>query len=496
MEGNIAVILPIVILMGGALVIYVLTRALRLSNKIEALLAILVLAGALAALLNLVQPLNDLANINDLFYGSRQPGGILFFPNIVGVYIGVIACFICLFICAYSGEYLSRDPRFLLFYPMILLTIAGLLSMFFAADLFNLFLMAELTTITGSALIAFRFTKEEAVKAGFKYLVMSSLGTMTMMLGIYFIYRGTGRLYLTEIASMTNDFTRIGAACFLVGFSIKAGVVPLHTWVPDVYHHAPSAVSGLFAGITSKSMLFIMPMIALQLGMTAQELGLYLMVFASFNMLVGVIRMLTQQQLRRFLSYSSIAQTGYLMFTLGIGYYYQLPSAYAAGLYLLSIIAFMKCLAFLTAGNYEYRFGTGNINQLMGANRLVPLNAFAFSTALAGLSGIPLLAGFTGKWLIFTAALTAGDAFAIAGLVIFLVCTVIGSIGYLPMLVKQYQRSRANLKSLEKNQLTVTSTLWIGVPVVVLTLIVIVTGVFPTPWINLIENVVSLVAAV
>jgi F420H2 dehydrogenase subunit N len=496
MEGNFAVILPVAILMGGAFAIYVVTRTFHLSNKIEAMLAILVLIGALAALLNLVQPLNNLPDIDELFYGIRQPGGILFYPNIIGVYIGVIACFICLFICAYSGEYLSRDPRYLLYYPLILLTIAGLLSMFFSVDLFNLFLMAELTTITGSALIAFRFTKEEAVKAGFKYLVMSSLGTMTMMLGIYFIYRGTGSLNLLETSSLANVFTRTGAACFLVGFSIKAGVVPLHTWVPDVYHHAPSAVSGLFAGITSKSMLFIIPLITLRLGMTAQELGLYLMVFASFNMLVGVFRMLTQQQIRRFLSYSSLAQTGYLMFTLGIGFYYQLPSAYAAGLYLLSIIAFMKCLAFLTAGNYEYRFGTGDINQLMGANRLAPLNAFAFSTALAGLSGIPLLAGFTGKWLIFTAALTAGDAFAIAGLVVFLVCTVIGSIGYLPMLVKQYQKSRASLKSLEKNQLTVSSTLWIGVPVVILTLIVIVTGLFPTPWINLIENVVSLMAVV
>jgi len=147
---------------------------------------------------------------------------------------------------------------------------------------------------------------------------------------------------LTHVLASPDNYTRIGAACFLLGFSLKAGVVPLHTWVPDVYGHAPSAISGLLAGVLSKSMLFVLPVVVLRLGMTRVELGFYLMLFACFNMLIGSVRMLKQNLLRRFLSFSSIAQTGYLMFGLGIGFYYDLDQAFSAGLFLFLASALLS----------------------------------------------------------------------------------------------------------------------------------------------------------
>jgi formate hydrogenlyase subunit 3/multisubunit Na+/H+ antiporter MnhD subunit len=367
-----------------------------------------------------------------------------------------------------------------------LLTLAGLLGMFTSQNLFNLFLLTELTTITASALVAFRFKETLSIRAGFKYLIMSSLGTMTMMLGIYFVYRSTGDMQLIAPLANTDNFTRIGAACFLMGFSLKAGVVPLHTWVPDVYGNAPSAISGFLAAILSKSMLFIMPVVCLRLGLTFEELGTYLMVFACFNMLVGSVRMLRQPLLKQFLSFSAIAQTGYLMFGLGMGFYYGIDSAFGVGLFLFFVIAVMKSLAYLAVGTYTYYTSTQDIEQLRGMALKMPLTGLTFSIALAGLAGIPLLAGFTGKWLIFSTALVTGDVFAVVCLIIFMISSVISLGGYLPMIVKQYQPNPEG-KMLFDHPVQVSS--WMLIPVVILSLLVIGVGIFPNPWVNLVNQV-------
>ena len=490
MTGYFEIVLPIFILIVGAFVVYLLTRLFKLGNHAEALLTVLVLLGTLVGLVMHYLNVPALIDRPEVFYGLAEPGGIIYRPNAVGAFILIVGVVIAILITLYSGEYLSRDPRYLVYYPLILLTLAGLLGMFTSNNLFNLFLLTELTTVTASALVAFRFHAKISIRAGFKYLIMSSLGTMTMLLGIYFVYRSTGNMQLTGPLGVTDNFVRIGAACFLLGFSLKAGVVPLHTWVPDVYGHAPSAVSGLLAGVLSKSMLFIMPVVCLRLGISEVELGTYLMIFACFNMLVGSVRMLKQQLLRRFLSFSSITQTGYLMFGLGMGFYYELDQALGVGLFLFLVIAVMKCLAFLAAGVYEYYTGSQDIERLRGVGEHMPLAALSLSIALAGLAGIPLLAGFNGKWLIFSAALMTADAFALACLAIFMLSSVISLGGYLPMIIKQYQEN-------PQHQLEFTGlsgpdiSKWMLFPVGLLSLLVVLIGVYPSPWISLVNQVMQ-----
>jgi len=489
-SGMFQIILPAAILISGAFIIYLLTRLLRLSNKAEAILTLVVLSITLSLLIYGYINIPNLIDRPDGVFGTSEPGGIIYSPNAIGVFILIVAVVIGIMVTLYSGEYLSRDPRYLLYYPLILLLIAGLMGMFISKNLFNLFLLTEFVTVTASALIAFRFYQEIAIKAGFKYLIMSSLGTMMMLLGIYFVFRSTGEMHLDKVLASPDNFTRIGAASFLLGFSLKAGVVPLHTWVPDVYGHAPSAISGLLAGVISKSMLFIMPPICLRLGMSRMELGGYLMIFACFNMLIGSTRMLKQPLLRRFLSFSSISQTGYLMFALGIGFYYDLEQAFSAALFLFLIIAVMKSLAFLSAGIYEYYSGSQNIDQLSGIGTFIPLPALFFGISLAGLAGIPLLAGFIGKWLVFSAAFASGDLFAIICLIVFLISSVISLGGYLPVLVKQYQPSSTSQFSRHQSVKEMIISKWMLVPVGVLTLLVVIMGLYPSPMINVVNFIV------
>lgn len=492
MTGIIQLIFPLIILIAGAFLVYLVARLFRLNNKVEALLTVGILLLALTIMLKDLDVVVNLIDQPDGYFGVSGSGGIIYKPHAAGFLVSIVGMLIGIMITLYSAEYLSKDPRHLLYYPLILLTIAGLLAMFMSDNLFNLFLLIEFVTVSASALIAFRFYQEIAIKAGYKYLIMSSIGTMFMLLGIYFVFRSAGTMSLEQIFNATDQFTRIGGASFLLGFSLKAGVVPLHTWVPDVYGHAPSAVSGLLAGVVSKSMLFMMPLICLRLGINAVELGGYLMIFACFNMLVGSIRMLKQTLLRRFLSFSSISQTGYLMFALGIGLFYDLEQALTAAYFLFLVIAVMKSLAFLSAGIFEFHLGSQNIEKISGAGTLLPIPALYLSLSLAGLAGIPLLAGFTGKWLTFTAALGTGDVFAIVCLIIFLISTVIGLGGYLPTIVKLYLASPKSSVDIHNGE-RISVSKWMLIPVSLLTIIVVGVGIYPAPWINWAEWIKELI---
>jgi len=487
MTGSFSVVLPIAIMIAGAFGITLVTIFFRLRNKVEAVLTALVLFAALISLIKLPVPNQS----TSLFYGVDHSDGILFEMDYLGVFLVATAILVAISITIYSGEYLSRDHRFVLYYPLILLNMSGLLGLFYSTDLFNIFLLVELTTITISALIAFRYKQEDAVKAGYKYLIMSTLGAMIIMLGVYFTYRSSGSLALSTISAGPDLFTRIGAGCFLIGFWIKAGVVPLHTWVPDVYTKAPSAISGLLAGVMSKAMLFLAPSFCLQLGMTYSELGLFYILFAFMNMLLGSIRSLKQDNLRRFLAYSSIAQTGYLMFTLGIGFFYRVEAAFTAGLFLFVSVAAMKSLAFLAIGVYEYYLHSSDVEDLEGVYRWMSLPAVTASIALAGLAGIPLLAGFNGKWLIFSAVLALSDPLAWAGLACFLLSSVIGLGGYLPMLAIQFRSSNSDRSEIAPVYTGDRISIWMALPMIGLAALVILLGVFPSPWLRLIDRIMD-----
>jgi multicomponent Na+:H+ antiporter subunit D len=215
------------------------------------------------------------------------------------------------------------------------------------------------------------------------------------------------------------------------------------------------------------------------------------MVFGCVNMLLGSVRMLGQNLLRRLLSFSSIAQTGYLMFGLGIGFYFELPEAFVAGLFLFLVIGLMKSLAFLSAGIYEFYTGTQDINWLRGAGLRMRWTGLSFSAALASLAGIPLLAGFTGKWLIFSAAIRTGNIFAAICLAIFLTSTVIGLAGYLPLLVKQYLPGDETWAVSTDSRSFEGVSPWMLAPVLILVLLIFVIGVYPDPWIALVNTVMN-----
>ncbi len=411
-------------------------------------------------------------------WGSFGPAGAFLRAEPAALVVASVALGLGALVAVYSGCYLALDHRYELYYPLLLLLVTGLMGMVLADDLFNLYMFCELMSISAYVLVAFRRHLDTAIEAGFKYLIMGSVGTVAILLGISFIYRGTGSLLLTTATGSLDQWTRAGLACLLVGLGIKSAIVPLHTWLPDAHGRAPSSVSAMLSGIIVQSALYTLLKVSLGLGFPTHVLGTFLIILSWLNMVVGNSLALVQTNTKRLLAFSTIAQMGYLMFAIGIGLRYNLPAALQAGFFLLTAHAVMKGLAFLCKGACHFYWEATTIRELHGAARRLPLVAVAFTAALASLAGLPPLAGFAAKWFLLTSGLQAADAFAYIGLVIFLLNSLLALGYYLPVIAALFRPEPSG------DWQPVRLSPWIALPLVVLTMMTLIIGFYPQPWLR------------
>jgi proton-translocating NADH-quinone oxidoreductase chain N len=474
------VVLPLFWLIGGAFAVGLLGRFRRVSNALLATVtALICLIG-----LGLLTPpfiLARSATLTDVAlptWGGAAIGSVLLRATPGALVLTALALGIAGCTAVYSGRYMVRDRRYATSYPLLLLMLAGLLGMLLTTDLFNLYLFCELMSISAYVLVAFRRHTDTSIEAGFKYLILGSVATLVMLLGVTWIYRETGSVALPLAEGEGGVWTRLGMACFLVGLALKSGIVPLHTWLPDAYGRAPSSVSALLASVISKSTLLVLLQVTLGLGLPAQQLGLLLLAFSFLNMTLGNVLALVQRNTKRLLAYSSIAQTGYIMFALGVGLRYDVPAALDAGFFLLLVHALLKALAFLSKGTCHFYCDTTRVEELRGTAQQLPLVAITFSVALAGLAGIPPLAGFAAKWFILAEGITARDTLAYVGIGFFLLNSVLALGYYLPLIVRLF----APLEAEEVERLRVSP--WMGIPLLLLGALALAIGLQPTPWLR------------
>jgi proton-translocating NADH-quinone oxidoreductase chain N len=403
-----------------------------------------------------------------------------------------------LLVAIYSGRYLALDRRHETFYPLLLLLVTGLIGMAMTSDLFNLYMCCELMSLAAYALVGFRRRSAAAVEAGFKYLIMGSVGTIVLLMGISFLYRSRGMLSLPPIANMppvapTDRYARLGLACVMVGLAIKSAIVPLHTWLPDAHGRAPSSISAMLSGIVIQSTFYVGLKVSLGMGFPARSLGWVLIWLSMANMVLGNSMALVQSSAKRLLAYSTVAQMGYVMLSIGIGLRWRSSAAIQVGFLMLLAHATMKGLAFLCKGAcslYATVRGQASetIDDLRGTFRRQPVVAVAFVIALAGLVGVPPLAWFSGKWFMLLQALRTASAplpgtprptLIYVGVAVFAFNSLV-SLGYFLPLIgailspdldtspEAYKRGRTSA--------------WMAVPLVCLSALVIAIGVYPGPW--------------
>lgn len=481
MTGNVWVVLPLTCLAAGAFAVYLVARLLSHRNSLLALFTALVFAAALVAMV----PLQLTTGVGHLpVWGHFGPGEASLRADPGSLVVAGVALGLGLLVALYSGCYLSLDQRYETYYPLLLLLVTGLVGMVLATDLFNLYMFCELMSVAAYVLVAFRRHLDTAIEAGFKYLVMGSVGTVTILLGLSFVYREMGTLTLLQAPDAPGPWTRAGVACFLVGFGIKGAVVPLHTWLPDAHGRAPSSISAMLSGIIVQSALYALLKVCLGLGWAGRELGTLLIVVSLFNMTVGNGLALVQTNTKRLLAYSTIAQMGYIMLSLGIGLRYEVLVALQAGFFLLLAHAAMKGLAFLCKGVCHFYCDATTINELRGMAARMPLVAAVFSVALAGLAGVPPLAGFAGKWFILMGILRSSDALGYVGLAAFLLNSLLALGYYLPLIGTLFTSQTSEVSETSEVLPRIRISPWMALPIVTLGALVLAIGLYPGPWLD------------
>lgn len=338
----------------------------------------------------------------------------------LGLFVGLIIALTCFLSAIYSLKYMERDTGLEKYYALFLLLTGSMMGFVFTGDLFNMYVMLEIMTFAAVALTAFRNHIYKSIEAGFKYIVTGSIGSSLILLGTCLIYAQVNTLNLAEISVKLQVYgftpvTILALALILVGYSVKAFLVPCHTWPPDAHMAAPSSISMLLSGVMSKTGIYALIRIS-YLVFQAQgnnALAFLIIFWGTITMVVGVSMALIQTDFKRLLAFHSVSQLGYIAVGIGVGLISvgSISTLGAmGGLYHMLNHASFKCLLFLCAGAVLYSTGTTDLNLLGGLAKRMPFTTIVFLIGAASISGIPPFNGFVSKWLIYQATFEAGYA--------------------------------------------------------------------------------------
>lgn len=346
--------------------------------------------------------------------GWAPPVGIEYVVDEVAAFVSLVVTSVSLLVLVSTRRWAFREAgeHIGVFYGLVLLLLGGLTGMVVTGDLFNLFVFLEISSLAGYALVF--IGGRHAMLAGFRYLIIGSIGGALYLLGVGFIYFATGTLNMAEVRELLPESgstraAQAGAAFIFAGLGLKMALVPMHLWLPDAYQHAPSSVNSLIAPVMTKVAAYAMLRMFLSVfpaGYLADALPIAdaLVVFGLAGIVFGSIAAAGQTDLRRMLAYSSISQLALIAVGIGLA----TPLAFAAALLHVVNHAAMKSTLFLAAASLRLRTGLQRIDGLTGVGRRMPVTMAAFAVGAVSMVGIPPTAGFFSKWYIVQAGLDEG----------------------------------------------------------------------------------------
>ena len=408
----------------------------------------------------------------------------------LGVYISSIALLLCILISLYSIAYLSKEGSSALFQSLILLLYLSIYAVTVSGDLLTFFIGWEGMSVAAYGLVAFYKHSWEAIEATVKYLLMSGIGSLTALYGIALIYGLTGTLNIESFVKGFATPTSTGTLALIlifVGFGVEAAVVPLHMWLPDAHPAAPSPMSALLSGIIIEvgSFAFIRllgPILILPAYVIlAQPI---LAAVAVATMFVGNLSALQQDDLKRLLAYSSIAQVGYIL----LGIATLTPAGFSASIFHIWNHALLKGMLFLLAGIVTYQIGTRSLTEMAGLGRKSPILAALFGLSALAMTGVPPFGLFWSELLIVFSNLAVGSIILDAAVVLMLLNLLI-SIAYYFRIIRTIAFAEPS-SYLNGNGATKIPKLLL-IPCIILIALSLITGLYPNLFYQPAANAVN-----
>lgn len=416
----------------------------------------------------------------------RQVTSLLIFDSYSLLYIALLLC-AAAFVILFSYGYLQqRHEHREEFYLLILLATTGSMVLVVSRHFVSLFLGLELLSVSLYVLISYIRSETISIEAGIKYLVLAASSSSALLFGLALIYAESGSMELSQFTAAFHQSATFplvaGLMLVLAGIGFKLAVVPFHLWTPDVYEGAPLPVTAFIATVSKGGMfaLILRWFHVRDAGLTGTA-GLILAIIAIASMLAGNLLALTQTNVKRLLAYSSIAHMGYALVALLAGGALGAPAAtYYLAAYFATILGAFGVMTILSGPQYEAAY----IDDYRGLFWHRPVFAGVFTAMLLSLAGIPLTAGFLGKFYVMAAGASQARWVLLFTLV---VSSTIGLFYYLRIIAAMYA------KPIDTEPTRSAMSLPATVALAVLTGLVFLLGIYPAPlWTAIVTAVRSL----
>jgi NADH-quinone oxidoreductase subunit N len=330
--------------------------------------------------------------------------GLLVLDDFSGLFMLVFLTVAFLVILA-SIRYIEDERHKAEYYSLILLATVGMMLVAASTDLFVLYIGIEITSLSSYALVAFRKKDIKGAEAATKYFIFGGISSAFTLFGISLVYGLTGTTSFQEVGVLVGtldgyrEMLWLALVMVMVGFGFKVAMVPFHSWAPDVYEGAPTTITAMLAA-GSKKMGFVAMFKFFLIGMLAikADWDVVVAILSIVTMTLGNLAALNQTSIKRMLAYSSIAQAGYILMALPVGTEY----AVTGGIFHILTHAFMKGGAFIAVATLATVAIGDRISDYKGLAKRSNFMAFSITILLFSLAGIPPLAGFASKVVLFS----------------------------------------------------------------------------------------------
>jgi multicomponent Na+:H+ antiporter subunit D len=414
--------------------------------------------------------------------GWPPPFGIEYVIDHFNGLVLVTVSFVSLLAVLFSKESVKKElpEKIPQFYTLFVLLVTGLLGMTVTGDAFNLYVLLEISALTGYALIA--MGDNRALVASFNYVILGTIGASFYLLGVGHLYIMTGSLNMANLLSIlpglySLNVVFIALLLTLVGTWIKMAFFPMHGWLPNAYTYAPSAAGCLVAPLVTKVSVYIM--IRLMLSVFS-PLYVYSIIglsetivwMAVIAIISGSILALAQTDFKKMLTYLIVAEVGYM-----VGGAWLASSAGLTGA-ILHIVndALMTLCLFLFAGIVFYKRGGQQLKDLAGLYKKMPVTMAAFTVGALSMIGVPPTAGFFSKWYLILGAIDAGRYHFMAAL---LISSLVNAILFFRVIEIAYFEPKVNHHGGEAEMVLIDEApLSMLVPLIFVALCLIVIGLY------------------
>lgn len=412
----------------------------------------------------------------------------------------VLTASVWLLVGIYSISYMSHEEEESRFFGFYLIVAGVLIGLDFSANLITMYVFYEMMTLTSLPLVLHERTKE-AVMAGLKYLFYSVAGAFLALFGIFFLAGTAPSLTFTPggVLAGVNLAGKEGlllaaVCCMLIGFGTKAGMFPLHGWLPTAHPAAPAPASAVLSGIITKSGVLAVIRVVFYIvgpevirGTWVQNVWIFLSLLTVF---MGSMLAYREPVLKKRLAYSTVSQVSYMLFGLSV----LEPAAFVGALSHIVFHSLIKNALFLVAGAVIVTTGWTRVEQMKGLGRIMPKTLGCYTVVSLALVGIPPASGFVSKWYLASGALASGcGAWSWIGPVVLLLSALLTAGYLLPLMIDGFFPGQEfdGTEIKEKGFAGKEPSVWMLLPIGILTAGSLLFGCFPGKLIVMLEAIAA-----